>query len=140
MTNNSYGDRINDFNPQIVEATKKLIGEPHSTIWKKSESYAMKSMRTWLSEVSKLCEIKKPLLKIDSEMYASGRYYADKNQIILPKVSVVTLLHEFAHALNHQKGLPNSEDNARAWSCSLFKNAAPKHYAKAVRKNLIFFH
>ena len=69
----------------------------------------------------------------------SGFYNQETNHIELPHYSVVTLLHEFKHAMQHLTNQPQNEEVARGWSLSLFYKAAPKHFKRAVERAIIFF-
>jgi hypothetical protein len=60
------------------------------------------------------------------------------NKIVLNKTSLVTFLHEFFHYLSHATNcFPNSEENARGWSISLYYCATPKLCTAAIQKGLI---
>jgi hypothetical protein len=68
-----------------------------------------------------------------------GSYTPATKVISLPRISLVTFLHEFGHAYFTQKGKENNEPKARTWSLELFKKASPKSYARAVEKNILLF-
>lgn len=51
--------------------------------------------------------------------------YLENKIVLRGKFSLLTYLHEFAHALLRD----GSEPNARAWSQALFKRALPKTFA-----------
>jgi len=69
----------------------------------------------------------------------AGFFDDSRNMIALRKFSLVTLLHEFKHFMQIKSNRPNTEDNARGWSVSLFYRASPKLYAKAVKNGLLLF-
>ena len=71
----------------------------------------------------------------------NGQYDSRDHSItMINKLSLVTLLHEFRHAMQH-KGAKmidqDKEEDARAWSMSLFKKALPKSHKRACEKNLV---
>jgi len=55
------------------------------------------------------------------------------------KPSMVTFLHEFKHGLQDMTGKKNSEVIARGWSLSVFAQASPRHYNRAVARGLLFY-
>ncbi|RSK43112.1 hypothetical protein [Bacillus canaveralius] len=59
------------------------------------------------------------------------------------KLSLVTLLQEFMHHMQNQMDLKlyrkDIEEDARAWSVSLFKAATPKAFMNAVNKGILHF-
>ncbi len=68
-----------------------------------------------------------------------GSYSINDRVIHLPRVSLVTFLHEFSHALFNQKNRKNTEPQARSWSLELFKKASPKSYDRAVEKGILLY-
>ena len=88
--------------------------------------------------LSKIYKIKKPHLVYDSSREHDGFYNHNSNIIVLnDKLSLITYLHEFKHALQTLKHKKNSENIARSYSLSLFYNASPRHFRRAIRKGLI---
>ena len=87
-----------------------------------------------------LCKIynTKEICKIKIDTYNDG-YFNFFNGIIAlsHKVSLITFLHEFKHFLQTQRNKENSEEIARGWSISLFFQASPKHFFRALNKGLI---
>ncbi|MEM5866348.1 MAG: hypothetical protein QXG39_00310 [Candidatus Aenigmatarchaeota archaeon] len=62
--------------------------------------------------------------------YSSGSSYCDKLRkviVLRGRLSVITFLHEFAHALGMSQG------EARVWSESLFKKVFPEKWENLVR-------
>jgi len=64
---------------------------------------------------------------IDGGSSGSSHYIPSERRIVIVgKLSVVTYLHEFAHALELD------ERDACRWSINLFKRCFPSHYARLV--------
>jgi len=61
------------------------------------------------------------------------------NEIHLSNESIVSLLHEFKHCLQHIKQLKNTEDIARGWSLSLFYRASKNNFTKLAKEDKILF-
>jgi len=107
-------------------------------------------MREWIREVSDIYGLTFPTLKIIASAGA-GLYSPQLNQIMMAHPSMVTLFHEFRHAMQFQNKAPEYrndvgweqrgglEDDARAWSLSLYRKIAPKTFKKLVTQNRIFF-
>jgi hypothetical protein len=88
-------------------------------------------------------------------------FWHDTNTIKLPKISVVSLFHEFKHCLDWQRGLRTTaiaptaatadvikqtieeiiraEDRARGWSMSLFNKVNPRLCDKAIKNSRVLF-
>jgi hypothetical protein len=74
-----------------------------------------------------LCEVYGKQTRLSFE--AGWAHYSQADDcIFLPKLSVVTYLHEFAHAL-----YGHSERTACRWSVNLFRRVFPKQFAKCSR-------
>lgn len=71
----------------------------------------------------------------------NGQYNVKEHSItMINKLSLVTLLHEFRHAMQYNGAKmvdQDKEEDARAWSMSLFKQAMPKSHKRACEKNLV---
>ncbi|MCK4658716.1 MAG: site-specific integrase [Phycisphaerae bacterium] len=65
--------------------------------------------------------------RIDGNSSGSSHYIPSQRRIVIVgKLSVVTYLHEFAHALELD------ERDACRWSINLFKRCFPRHYGRLV--------
>ena len=70
----------------------------------------------------------------------------DNNEIHMAYPSIVTLIHEFRHAMQAQgkadvaitDNLNKVEDDARAWSLSIYYKVAPRMFRRLVREGKIF--
>lgn len=72
----------------------------------------------------------------------SGHGYYDNltNEIHMPYPSIITVLHEFRHAMQHQGAAGNwrdAEHDARGWSLSLYHLAAPQTLERLVRQGQV---
>jgi len=148
-----YGNVFENINPKVIAETKKLI---QSGIWDKGMSEEDKCiyMGIWVKNVSEIYGMEKPKLYFHNDKSAKrhyklsggGRYYPSHNEIHLyKKISLVTLLHEFRHAMQYRLKevkiyKKHLEKDARAWSCSLYKLSAPKSYEKAVQLGILNFY
>lgn len=145
----TYSMVFTNIHPKVVEATKELI---KSGIWNKDMRKEDKAlyMGLWVQKVAKIygfSEVPKFYFVDDKNEYrrtGGGCYFPSFNEIyVFHKPSLVTLLHEFRHAmqfqLNVKKFRDDEEEDARAWSLSLFRKAAPKSYKRAVEKGILHF-
>lgn len=72
-----------------------------------------------------------------------GSYMVDYNTIELyKKFSLVTFLHEFRHVMQHKLDIDmykTNEDDARAWSLSLYYLADPVRFNRAARMGMLHY-
>lgn len=144
----TYSTAFKNIDKRTIKATKKLI---KSGLWKKdlSTEHKVKICNEWLETVSEIYGIEVPKFRFDESeamyMKTGGGCYEpfEKRITLFKKFSLVTLLHEFRHHMQYELDLSlfrrNHEEDARAWSISLFKAAAPKSYKNAVEKGLLHF-
>jgi len=150
----NYSELYKKIKKSIVASIKEAILEKHFYKMDFKEKKAW--MKEWLKFASEKYGIKSPKLVISKSRVGekNGCYEPLLNRIILSRCSIVTLLHEFKHALDFQKQkhvnlnrsfleaigkIKRSEDKARGWSVSLFAQASPKHYQRAVEKEKLLF-
>ena len=130
-----YHLKYKQLNKKAIKLISVMINE--GSFFKRDKSTKEILLNIINQELSKIYHIKTPYLEFNAEN--DGYYNQDDNTINLnSKLSLVTFLHEFKHAIQYLKGLPNNEEIARGWSLSLFYLASPKHFENAVRKGLIF--
>lgn len=144
----TYSTTFTNIETETISATKLL---PKGGIWKAATPLEQKieTMKTWLNTVSEIYGIEVPEFRFDTSeiMYnqtGGGHYEPHMNRITLfKKFSMVTLIHEFRHHMQHQMDLElyknDIEEDARGWSVSLFKTACPKSYANSVQKGILHF-
>lgn len=144
----TYSTAFKNIDKRTVEATKKLV---EAGLWRKELPVQHKTMiiNEWLLSVSQVYKMKVPEFRFDDSdvMYrqTGGGYYEPLacRITLFKKFSLVTLLHEFRHHMQHQTCLNmyrnDHEEDARAWSVSLYKTATPKSYEKAVGRGILHF-
>jgi len=79
-------------------------------------------------------------ISIDPGLPSYGRYNIATKKVILQKPSIVSLLHEFRHHLQHQGNIrivKDKEHDAQGWACSVYFKACPKLFTKAAREGKI---
>lgn len=84
--------------------------------------------------------MQKPVLVRD-ENAGEGYYYGGVNEIHMSKPSIITLLHEFRHAMQHQGfagRFHDPEHDARGWSLSLYHLVAPNTLRRLVEEGKVF--
>lgn len=129
-----YNKKYTKLNKKTINAVRKAILEKR--IFRVNSVERLEILDTLLSELSEIYGVDKPRLAVTT--INEGYYDLMTNTIYLSnKLSLVTLLHEFKHGLQHLKHLQNSENIARGWSISLFSLASKKHFERAINKNLI---
>ena len=119
----SYSEVFSLLDKRTIESTKEL---KELGFWKKDATVLEKSeiCKKWLEEVSKIYNVKTPEFKFSQSLSryqrtGGGQYDPSRNQITLYyKFSLVTLLHEFRHHLQHTKRVRlyrgDVEEDARA--------------------------
>lgn len=132
-----YNLRYEKINKRTINVVRHFIFDAKPWVGNKVER--LKKFDNLLKELSDIYNINKPSIVIKKNVIGNGAYSVVENKIYMSKISVVTLLHEFKHAIQFQKHKTNTEKAARGWSVSLFYLASPKHYQKAVEKGLLLF-
>ena len=148
-----YSNAFNKIKPEVLGATRWLIEQG---IWDKNLTNLDKTiiMGQWVQRCASLYEIPKPIfyykyrgkdVETKYRQTGGGIYYEDSNTIYLyKKPSLVTLIHEFRHALqcklNPKPKLwgGSRETDARAWSLSIYKTVAPKSFERAARNGMLY--
>lgn len=117
---------VSTFKLGAVAALKKFKAEK---TFRKTDAERLESMRELVKELSKVYGIPHPLVDtedIDGSFSGESTYHPYFNIITMRgKLSIITLLHEFGHAL---KG--KSETKAQSWAVGLFKKVYPKQFEK----------
>lgn len=149
----------------ILYYTKTLM----TRIWGQPNEVRIEGIKEWLEKASLYYEILTPNFEFISGREGRARYTATgggsysitNNTIYLyKKFSLTTLLHEFRHHMQHEAYQVHNdrlinkstgeldfegntklalEQDARAWSCSLYYNASPRRYNTAVKKGILHF-
>ena len=98
--------------------------------WQGSQSSRKGKFRDQNRDLSIACDIVEPKLvfgRLDGESSGASHYIPrDHRIVIVGKLSVVTYLHEFAHALGFD------EQEACRWSINLFRECFPRQYSRLV--------
>lgn len=135
-----YHKKFQHFKPQALTITKSLLKDWGNC----SDDLRLLKMNKWLTEAAELYQIARPDL-IKDVGAGEGCYLIVENQIRVSKESVVTLLHEFRHALQtHRRASGFSynplrvETDARAWSLSLYYKVAPRSFRRLVTEGAIY--
>lgn len=147
----SYGTVFKNIKPEVITATKELI---KGGIWKSDVSNEDKAilMGVWVQKVSRIYNLPTPKFyfvggKEGAREYnrtGGGCYFPTLNEMyVFKKPSLTTLLHEFRHCMQKQLGVTqfrkDAEEDARAWSCSLYRLSAPNSYKKAMEKGIMHY-
>ena len=125
--------------PAVVKIVRDFIVKARP--WRGTAEEKQQKFEAVIKKLARHYNIRPPTVHISDPEHAmgSGFYNQETNHIELPHYSVVTLLHEFKHAMQHLTNQPQNEEVARGWSLSLFYKAAPKHFKRAVERAIIFF-
>lgn len=119
----------------------------------KSDEDKLKHMNDWLRAMSAIYDVPNPLLVLSTpEECDLGEYIPTDDsvdalygKIVLPKLSVVSLIHEFRHhlqvneAAKYSSAGKDNEEDARAWSLSLLYLARPAMFKQSVKKGYILY-
>lgn len=132
-----YHRRFHRINRTIQHETKNLLSgwatATQSQQWVKCER--------WLDAAAWVYQIDRPRLVRDANA-DTGYYTSPSNEIHMAYPSVVTLLHEFRHAMQWlrpevKRSSVDMEDDARAWSLSLYATVAPRSFRRLVSEGKI---
>jgi len=139
-----YERRYRHIDRRAIHTTRLLV---RTRPWGR-DAAALASARTWASRVAEVYGIEVPTVIIDRrhpDFRLFGDSYRPMNRtIVLGTFSVVSLAHEFRHHWQQQTGAhlttrADAEDDARAWSLSLFRAAAPRRFARMAAAGRIHF-
>jgi hypothetical protein len=140
----AYHLRFRHLDRRIVTATQSLLDARTSRL---PAARAQAEFQRWLDLAAEIYGVPSVHLRIvpPEQCHRFGRYVAP-DAILMPRYSIVTLLHEFRLHLQAQ-GRPliadtdnprhDDEDDARAWSLSLYHAARPEQLARLVREGKI---
>lgn len=126
--------------PAVKEHTDALFRSRPSRM---SREAATAAFQGWLSKVSQEYGVATPVLIWDEDaVFAGGGEYRPQHQEIrMSKVSVTTLIHEFRHHLQSQGATmihPDLEEDARAWSLSVYYAVRPELLRRLVSQGRVF--
>ena len=141
----AYHRAVTELPAPLLDATDRYFRtRPWRADW-------VEKAQQWVSDAAGIYDLETVALRHTSPRDAagSGCYLPAHNEIRIPKASVVTLFHEFRHALQHHRpddpqyrvdrAAPAAEDDARAWSLSLFQQVRPQLLVAAVESGRVFY-
>ena len=115
------------FSSDLLQAVQ---GFAESKPWEGSTQSRKEKFRLLNRSMAEACRIEPPKLifgKIDGRSIGGSCYTPRIHRIVIVgKLSVVTFLHEFGHALGH------GEKGACRWSINLFRKCFPRQYARLI--------
>lgn len=111
----------------VIEAVKSFAA---MNPWQGSLNLRKKKFQQLNKDLARACGIDKPTLlfgTLDGGSSGMSYYLPRDHQIVMVgKLSVVTFLHEFAHALGMD------ERDACRWSINLFRKCFPRQYSRLI--------
>ena len=135
--NNGFFDNMDDNRDENIidlEYTYKIGAIPALSKFRKKKTFKLnteerfEAMKELIEDLSAVYEIETPTLRMESINGGSSglsSYSPVTNTIVMRgKLSIITLLHEFAHA----KG--EDEHEARVWSVNLFRRVYPEQFSR----------
>lgn len=129
----SYSRRFRHLDPRVIELTRDLV---RARPWTLGPNAQLALARRWVEGAARVYRVEPPEVVWGSALL--GGYAPSLHRIVLQEdrqLSVVTLLHEFRHSLQEVA----SEDDARAWSLSLFRRAAPRRFRRMVELGRLLY-
>jgi len=112
------------FSSDLLQAVQ---GFAESKPWEGSTQSRKEKFRQLNRDLGTACSIQEPTLlfgQLNGDSSGASSYSPKHHRITMTgKLSVVTFLHEFAHALGHD------EQQACRWSINLFRKCFPRQYA-----------
>ena len=125
--------------PDISSSTLDVIRHTVTELglWRVSREEGFDVMREMYEKISSVYGFPVPSLIEDTYEY----YFIAGERIGLPKVSLVSSLHEYRHHMQKygRKRFGDVEVDARAWSISAFHYALPEDFDSAWRRGLIWY-
>ena len=129
-----YYNFFRNLHPDTLEEVRWAKEEG---IWRVDEEEGFEILKELGERLSNIYDIPAPTL----EKGPREVYYPYREHIEVPKVSLVSYLHEFRHHMQHH-GMQHYDDkevDARGWSMSAFRYALPENFDSAWRRGLIWF-
>ncbi len=124
----------------MISATDRLF---KSRPWAGPPARQQDRYERWLARSAGAYGIATPSLSVSPSVGGHGCYIAATNAILLPHFSVVTLLHEFRHALQLKAGLQiyaDREEDARTSEPGARPSRAPAVVRRGRGKRADLFH
>jgi hypothetical protein len=127
----SYSRKYPHIRVEVVMATRELV---RAKLWRSTMDEQGRAIEKWIATVSAAYGMPEPLVRF-APLSVLGAFVPAQGpggMIVMDHFSVVTLLHEYRHAM-HLAGVAGAiggEEDARAWSLSLFRLAAPRRFRR----------
>ena len=116
-----------DFSSELLQAVRRFA---KSGPWKGSTKSRQEKFRQLNRSMAGACGIEPPKLtfgRLGGGSTGASHYIPRDHRIVMVgKLSVVTFLHEFAHALGYD------ERRACRWSINLFRECFPRQYSRLI--------
>jgi hypothetical protein len=134
-----YHKSFRNFHSKTVEATNELFRKRPSQL---SQEQAQEVFQEWIEKVSNNYNISVPQFEWNPEVVDAGGgvYIRSIEKIEMSHTSITTLLHEYRHHMQ-AKGArmlyEDIEDDARAWSLSLYYKTRPNLFKRLVNEGRI---
>lgn len=124
-----------DISSQTLDTVRYIIRD--RGLWRVPKEEGFDLLREMFSKISRVYGFPTPGL-IES---GHEHYLIPLERIGLPRVSLVSALHEYRHHMQkyHRKRFEDVEVDARAWSISTFHLALPEDFDKAWRNGRIWY-
>lgn len=135
-----YHKSFSNLKPEILALADDLFKARPSRL---NEDEAKRLFEKWMSQASAMYGVESPKFTWDpmATFAGGGEYRPDTKTMAMSKVSVTTFLHEFRHHLQFEGAPmidPDIEEDARAWSLSLYYAVRPNLLKKMVQQGRIF--
>ena len=125
--------------PDISSSTLEIIRHivRDRGLWRVSKAEGFELLREMYEKISSVYGFPVPTLYSNTHEV----YWVGPETIYLPKVSLVSSLHEYRHHMQKygRKRFEDIEVDARGWSISAFHYALPEEFDNAWKKGLIWF-
>ena len=144
----AYHTRFTHLHPKVISRTATLV---RAKPWAADDEAQEYMAREFVTDLAAVYGFDVPDVQIratDSIAFITDGYFDPGTwKIVLPRFSVVTLLHEFRHAMQHADvagatfwpDRMENEHDARAWSCSVFYRAAPRRFRRMAREGRLLY-
>jgi hypothetical protein len=140
MSTTPYHKRFKRHRKKVVAATRRL---QRRRPWSRDDWDQL--AREWVYRVSREYGMRPPGVEYApwATEHGGGAYVPYDNTIYLSHFSMTTLLHEYRHAMQCITSMPliddrnSMEEDARAWSLSLFARACPSRFKRMVEAGRI---
>lgn len=129
-----YYEYFQNIDSRTFEAIKEA---KEDGVWRVEEDEGFDILRDLASKLADIYNIPTPTLSQGTREV----YFPAEEHIKLPRVSLVSFLHEFRHHMQHHgmQHYDRIENDARGWSISAFSYALPSNFDSAWEREMIWF-